>query len=212
MSWRRSGLLAGGAVACAALLAACSSGGSGTATTTTSTTGGGGTTTTSTTAAPTTTSTTSGGGTTTSTAATTGNCQPNQLQISTGQGTGAAGTISMTINLANSSSSTCTMKGYPGMQLLSSTGASLTTNVIRGGGQFPQGPATQPPSLVTLAPGQSATFALSYEDVPVGSETSCPTSARAEVTPPTDFGFLTVTLAITACNNGTVHVSPVYAA
>jgi len=96
------------------------------------------------------------------------------------------------------------------MQLLSSSGSPLTTHVIRGGGQFPQGPANQPPSLVTLAPGQSATFALSYEDVPVGNETSCPTSAKAEVTPPTDTAFLVVTVSITACNGGTIHVSPVY--
>ncbi len=211
MSWRRSGLLAVGALSCAALLAACSSGGTGTTTTTTTSTTASSTTT-STTAGGGTTTTTAGGGTTTSTAATTANCQPSQLQATPGQGTGAAGTISMTIGFTNTSSSTCTLKGYPGMQLLSSTGVSLPTNVVRGVGQWAAAAASQPPSLVTLAPQQVATFSLSYEDVPVGSETSCATSAKAQVTAPTDRTSLTITLSITPCNNGTVHVSPVYAA
>jgi len=70
--------------------------------------------------------------------------------------------------------------------------------------------ANQPPALVTLAANQAATFSLSYEDVPVGTETSCPTSAKAEVTPPNDTGFLVVGFQADACGGGTIHVSPIY--
>jgi uncharacterized protein DUF4232 len=115
------------------------------------------------------------------------------------------------MNLTNVSTTTCTLQGYPGMQLLSTQGTALPTNVIRGGTQFPAAAANQSPSLVTLAPQQSATFSLLYEDVPVGTETSCPESAKAEITPPNDVAHAVVTLAISPCNGGTVHVSPVYA-
>ena len=49
---------------------------------------------------------------------------------------------------------------------------------------------------MTLAPQQVATFSLVYEDVPVGNETTCPTSAKAEITPPNDVGHGVITLAI----------------
>ncbi|HEX4081416.1 MAG TPA: DUF4232 domain-containing protein [Acidimicrobiales bacterium] len=213
MNGRRSGLLAGVVVVGAVLLAACSSGGGSTATTTT--TNGHGTTTTAATGSTTTTaatgSTTTGGNTTTSTAAGVSTCQPAQLRIVPQQGTGAAGTITMTVSLTNVSSTTCTLQGYPGMQLLTASGSSLPTQVVRGGTQFPAAAANQSPALVTLAPQQGATFSLAYEDVPVGNETTCPTSAKAEITPPNDVGHGVITLAISPCNGGTVHVSPVYA-
>jgi hypothetical protein len=199
---------AGAALACALLLASCSSGGSPTTTTTTTSTTGS---TTSTTGSSTSTTTTTSA-TTTSTAAGVSTCQPSQLQVVPQQGTGAAGTIYETINLTNASSGSCTLKGYPGMQLLNAQGGNIPTTVVRGGMQFPAPAANQPPALITLASQQTATFALSYEDVPVGNETSCPMSAKAQITPPTDFSFVTVTLAIGPCGNGTVHVSPVYLA
>jgi hypothetical protein len=139
-------------------------------------------------------------------------CLPNQLHIVPQRGNGAAGTIYETVTLTNTSSTTCILHGYPGLQLLSTQGSSIPTNVVRGGSPpFPTAAANQPPAVVTLAPQQSAAFSLDYEDVPVGNETSCPTSAKAEITPPNDVAFVVVTLQITACGGGTVHVSPVYA-
>jgi hypothetical protein len=102
------------------------------------------------------------------------------------------------------------MKGYPGMQLLSSSGAPIPTTVVRGGAHFPNPSANAAPSLVSLASGASARFSMQYSDVPVGGQASCPSSAKSEVTPPTDTAYAVMTLTITACDNGTVHVSPVY--
>ena len=138
MSGRRSGLLAGIVVVGAVLLAACSSGGGSTATTTTN---GHGTTTTAATGSTTTTAatgstTTTGGSTTTSTAAGVSTCQPAQLRIAPQQGTGAAGTITMTVSLTNVSSTTCTLQGYPGMQLLA-VGIVAADAGGPGGTQFP---------------------------------------------------------------------------
>ncbi len=190
-------------VAVAIGLAGCSSNAT-TSPTTTTTTGAS----TTTTGASTTTTSAS---TTTTTGTTT--CQPQQLSASPTNVGGGAGTIELSVSLKNISSTTCTLAGYPGMQLLSSTGASLPTNVVRGGGQpFSASAANQPPSTVTLAPNAVAAFSLNYEDVPVGGETTCPTSAKAEITPPNDTAFLTVALQIAPCGGGTIHVSPVYAA
>ncbi|MGH9108064.1 MAG: DUF4232 domain-containing protein [Acidimicrobiales bacterium] len=127
------------------------------------------------------------------------------------QGTGAAGTITMTVTLTNTSTVACTLNGYPGMQLLDAQGGDLPTDVVRGGFRFLDAAANQPPATVRLAPRAVARFSLAYEDVPVGGETSCPTSAQAEVTPPGDFTHVVVGLSIAPCDHGTVHVSPVYA-
>lgn len=157
-------------------------------------------------------SSTTSGSTTSSTAAGLVTCLPNQLTAEAGMSNGAAGTIEMTITMTNTSTVTCTMDGYAGMQLLSASGASLPTNVVRGGGMgFTNPAAGQPAALVTLAPNQSAAFSLSYEDVPVGTATSCPTSAKSEITPPNDTGFLIIAFQADACGGGTIHVSPVYA-
>jgi Protein of unknown function (DUF4232) len=186
------------------LAAGCSSGSS-TATTTTTTRP-----TTTTTTGPTT--TTSRPTTTTTTTATTAMCQSSQLSVSPQQGSGAAGTIEMTVVFTNRGASTCSLFGYPGMQLLDASGGNLPTNVVRGGGPiFPVAAANQPPKTVLIASGASASFGLSYSDVPVGNETSCPTSANAEITPPGNTSSVTVALAIAPCGGGTVHVSPVYA-
>jgi hypothetical protein len=104
------------------------------------------------------------------------------------------------------------MEGYPGMQLLNASGAPIATTVIRGGGPaFPTAAANAGPAPVSLAPQQTATFSFSYSDVPVGNESSCPTSAESEITPPNDTAHAVIPLSIAACGNGTVHVSPVYA-
>lgn len=206
-------LVVGGGV----VLAACSSGATSASSTSTTTHRS----TTTTTGLPATTTsgpvtTTSPHGSTTTTDANSAGvptCLASQLSIEPHQGGGAAGTISLTISMRNTSATACTLEGYPGMQLLNSQGTTIPTNVVRGTftGNAPSA-ASQPPSLVTLAPGFSATFWLQYEDVPVGNETTCPASTKAQITPPNDTAPALVPLDISPCNGGTVHVSPVYTA
>jgi hypothetical protein len=190
-------VLAGG------LLAACSSGSSSstTVTTVTPTTG-----TTPTTGAVSSTSTTRG-----TTTTTTGpiSCPASALAGSIHGSSGAAGTIETTIALKLVSSRTCVLGGYPGLQMLDSNGAKLTTTVVRKGNySFTAMPAT----TVTLTTGQSVYFNMGYSDVPTGSETSCPMSASLEITPPNAFGYLTIAAELGPCNNGTIAVSPVFQA
>ena len=206
-----SALFATGLLA-AIVLASCSSSSSTSTPTTssTTTTKPAPTTTTTTKPAPTTTTTTSAP-TTTTTAGTT-RCTVSQLQVAVGGSNGAAGTIYMNATFTNTSPTTCNMQGYPGMQLLNAQGQNLPTNVVRGGLNFSDAPANQPPALVTLAPQQAAQFDWAYSDVPVGNQQSCPMSSSALVTAPNDTHSATISLQIPSCGAGTIHVSPVFPA
>ncbi len=172
-----------------------------------------GSSTTSNTSASTSTSTTSASATTStvpstsSTTAGTATCQPSGLHVVLSGSGGAAGTIELTFSLTNATSTVCTLFGYPGMQLLNSTGGSLPTVVKRGGGlSFESLPVT----TVSLNAGQTAFFNVGYNDVNVGT-TSCSAATRVEVTPPNDTAFTVVTVPeVNACDGGVLNTSPVF--
>jgi hypothetical protein len=65
---------------------------------------------------------------------------------------------------------------------------------------------------VTVGPGQAVYFNIGYSDVPVGNETTCPTSASIQVTPPNALDHLVMTAALAPCGGGTLVVSPVFLA
>jgi hypothetical protein len=136
----------------------------------------------------------------------------NQLKVTVGPSNGAAGTIYNAMMLTNMSGNTCTLNGYPGMQLLNAQGQNLPTNVVRGGVNFQDAAANQPPSTVTLASQQAAQYDWTYSDVPVGNQQTCPMSSSALVTPPNSFTSTTISLQIPSCGDGTLHVSPVFPA
>jgi hypothetical protein len=192
-------------LACAAVVfAACSSGPSKPKNVTTTTRA-----TTTTTSRPSTTSTTAAS-TTTSTGATTTAC--SHITASPGQGQGAAGTITGLVTVTNTGTTACTVNGYPTMALFSGSGAPLTVTMVNGLTVTVSNAANAPPASVSVAPSSTAQFAYQYSDVPVGSETSCPTSESASVTMPgSSTASSTFQLAIGPCGNGTIKVSPVYA-
>lgn len=109
--------------------------------------------------------------------------------------------------LKNTTARSCTLGGYPGMLLLNSAGAGLPTKVVRKGSY---GFTAMAPTTVTVVPGNAAYFNIGYSDVPVGGETSCPTSAAVEVTPPNQIDHLTVKATMAPCGGGTLVVSPVF--
>jgi len=157
-----------------------------------------------------TTTTTLAPATTSTTAATSSAC--NHITGSAGQSQGAAGTITGVITVTNTGTSTCTANGYPVVALLSGSGAPLTVTMVNGLSVNLSGPANAAPSLVTVAPSSTAQFAYQYSDVPVGSETACPTSEMATATMPgATTASPTFALAVGPCGNGTIRVSPVYA-
>ncbi len=136
----------------------------------------------------------------------------NRITASAGAPRGRPGPSTGVITVTNTGTTTCTANGYPTVALLSGSGAPLTVTMVNGLSVDLSGPANAAPSLVSVAPSSTAQFAYQYSDVPVGSETSCPTSELATVTMP---GATTASpsfaLAIGPCGNGTIRVSPVYA-
>lgn len=155
-----------------------------------------------------TTTSTTGGATTTIAGA----VPCSHISASPGQSSGAAGTITGVITVTNTGPSPCRVNGYPTMALYSGSGAPLTVTMANGLTVSLTPPANAPPSTVTVATSSTAQFAYQFSDVPVGNETSCPTSESASVTMPgATTGSASFALAIDPCNNGTIHVSPVYA-
>jgi hypothetical protein len=184
-----------------ATLGACSSSASTTSTTGVSTTTAKASTTT------TSASTTTTGAATTTTAAGLARCATTALTGTVVGSSGAAGTIETTVALKSTSATPCVLGGFPGLQMLGATGASIPTTVVRTGNYSFTAMA---PTTVTVAPGQAVVFNIGYSDVPSGSETSCPTSASLEVTPPNATDQLVMSAQLGPCDNGTLVVSPVF--
>ena len=128
-------------------------------------------------------------------------------------GGGAAGSQGGAIGLTNNGSVTCTLFGYPGMQLLGTDGhplpgEPLPTTVIRGQYEVVD---TVPEQTVTLAPGAQARFYYMYSDtLGGGSPAVCPTASAIDITPPGAYNQLTVVTDIAPCE-GHIWVSPVTA-
>jgi len=134
------------------------------------------------------------------------------VTASPAQGQAAAGTITGMVNVTNAGSAPCTVDGYPTMGLFSGSGAPLTVTMTNGLSVTVSSAANAAPSSFSLAPSASAQFVYQYSDVPVGTQTSCPSSETADVTMPgASTASPTFQLAIAPCANGTIRVSPVYA-
>jgi hypothetical protein len=139
-------------------------------------------------------------------------CHAAGLLISFAGSQGAAGTIVDTFRVANTQQSACTLYGFVGMLMLDSSGAPLTTRVVRNGGIF----QTQAgPSGFLLQPQMAASFQAAWSDVPHGSETTCPQAARLEITPPDEFDHVTIPVSgwnLAPCGAGEIDVTPIRAA
>ncbi|MFC0042558.1 DUF4232 domain-containing protein [Actinomadura rayongensis] len=133
-------------------------------------------------------------------------CHTSMLSASLAATDAAAGHRYAYLTLTNRSGTRCRLYGYVGMQLLTASGAPLTTNVERLG---------QPaPATVTLAPGTSVRTRVGWTVVPTGSEPvdgpCAPTPARVQVTPPDELDHLTIPWTQgMVCGLGRLAVTPV---
>jgi hypothetical protein len=118
---------------------------------------------------------------------------------------GATGHGELGFELRNSGSAPCHTYGFPGIQFLSMSGAPLPTSPMHTTHDFF---GTAPERVVTLAPGQSASFRLGVLHG-AASPAGCVTTYGVSVIPPDDTVPLHVSIpdGATECN-GTVTVSP----
>jgi hypothetical protein len=133
-----------------------------------------------------------------------GRCHTSELAVTTGPVGAAAGNISASFVLTNTSKAACTLFGYPGFSLLDSQGQRMIGDVHRGAS--PVFPAINP-TRVVLAPRKSASFSVGYSDVPTGND-PCRTSVSALITPPDETTQLTIADQAPVCG-GPFYVSPV---
>ena len=149
-------------------LAACGSSSSSTTTTTRSQG------TTSTTAAGSTTSSTSGS--TTTTRSGTAACASSGLTVTLGSANGSAGSIHYPIAFKNTTSSPCTLFGFPGVSFLAAGGTQIGAPAQRESGLTP--------ATVTVAPGGSAYSSVGITDPGIPPCSGASTATQVRVYPP----------------------------
>ena len=105
------------------------------------------------------------------------------------------------IVLANISGKTCALYGYPGVSFVSGIGGSQI-------GKDAARDRTVSPKVVTLAPGQSGSFALRVVDIAALPAASCdPVTANwLKVFPPENTGALYIGYTARACASRTATI------
>lgn len=89
-------------------------------------------------------------------------CNSSDVAARVTGGQAGAGQREAFLVLTNTSDETCSITGYPGLQLLTSTNAKVPTKVVR--------VASPAPKTVKLKPNAAATSALAFGAVATGSE------------------------------------------
>jgi hypothetical protein len=130
-------------------------------------------------------------------------CTAGQLSGKMRQGSGAAGTIAVSVAVRNISTQACTLRGFPRLKLLNA-GGPLPTHVVHGGLAILQRPVT----TITLAPGKRASLLVAYSDVPSGSETTCEHATKLVVILRHNRGHFSLPLNALACSHGRLFESP----
>lgn len=133
-------------------------------------------------------------------------CSTSQLSVAHVRSDAAMGHADEVFSFLNGGS-TCRMRGYPAVQMLSTSGAALSTTQSDGVSGYTATPAAFPTGTVVLAAGGRAYFVIWYSDG-TGEVTggSCPTSASLAVTPPEQQDAVVFAWALTPYGGGPTGV------
>jgi Protein of unknown function (DUF4232) len=123
-------------------------------------------------------------------------CSANGLNATVLPGFGGTGSVGASIALTNTSSGSCTLSGYPSVQVDSASGAPLISDQQDGVSSWLGAP--EPSAPVVLAPQSTVSFTFTMHDM--GDPGSCPSGQQMSITPPSGVGALTVPLASVACS------------
>jgi hypothetical protein len=118
---------------------------------------------------------------------------------------GATGHIEVGLALRNTSSASCHTFGYPGVLFLDKSGQGLPTKSTRTTHDFA---GRIPERSLVVAPGDSVSFRLLFEDSVGGSGAGCTTAYGVQVIPPDDTHTLTTQIPGGVPECGTTTVSP----
>jgi hypothetical protein len=130
-------------------------------------------------------------------------CTASDLTPSFLGSNGAAGTIVLGFALKNTGSTACHTYGWPGVQFLSSAGVALPTGPTRTTGDVV---GSTPANVLTLAPGDEASFRMVTSDMGPGGS-ACPNAAALQIFAPDDTTKMKLSLnGVAAC--GKTSLSP----
>jgi hypothetical protein len=120
---------------------------------------------------------------------------------------GAAGTIAIAIQVKNTSSHKCTVKGYPAFTLSDHEGSSDTDEPVQlSHGAYVTGAFGAPVKTITVSPGGHSGFVLAYSQVPTGSS-PCATTHRMHLSLPGSGATTTGDVTIDVCGSP-IQISP----
>ncbi|GGJ13070.1 DUF4232 domain-containing protein [Streptomyces brasiliensis] len=125
-------------------------------------------------------------------------CSTTDLYLSMGRKEGAAGSLYWPVTFTNTSTTSCALRGYPGVSVLDTAHKQIGPAATRTGRAY---------STVTLTPGHSASAVVRTANGPVGG--SClRTGAYLRVYPPASYKAVLVPAPWKICS-GLFQVGPV---
>jgi hypothetical protein len=134
-------------------------------------------------------------------------CQTKQLLLASGTVTSNLGNAGVQLSFENRSRMSCTLSGYPMLQLLDAQQKPLQVKIRQATSDYLY--RTRTPQVIALHPGQKAYFAVTWGNM--GCSETPPTSASPisflRVTPPLNQASLLVAVSLCAFRNE-VSVSP----
>jgi Protein of unknown function (DUF4232) len=135
-----------------------------------------------------------------------GSCSNSQLAISFDGPVAGLGHEGVTLNFKNTSATTCSVYGYPGVAGLDSAGTQVVQAIRTLSGYLGGVVTTDPsPPNVVLEPGQFASAIVEGTDTPVGPETSCPSYPKLLVTAPNTSRSVPLNVGLPACSGLEIH-------
>ncbi|MGN6521632.1 MAG: DUF4232 domain-containing protein [Actinomycetes bacterium] len=133
-------------------------------------------------------------------------CSLDKLSVTPGGTDGGAGHEMDVFVVTNGGDSACTLTGYPAVTFRTAAGAKTAITITHEGDYtFP----ALTPKPVEVAPGGAASFAIGFTRAPEDDSQQCPTAQRMAVTLPGAARTTTLTVDVTACDQGRVAVSPI---
>lgn len=121
-------------------------------------------------------------------------CATSALKVSLGPANGTAGTTFYPLNFVNKSNTTCTLRGYPGVSAVTSSGKQIGNPASRVQSKF---------GTVALAPGTQQSASIGIVETGNFSESQCRpvTAAGLKVFPPNQGQSVTLKQSFSTCSS-----------
>jgi hypothetical protein len=128
---------------------------------------------------------------------TTSACATSALKVSLGQANGAAGTVFYPLNFANTSKVACTLRGYPGVSAVTSSGKQIGSRASQISSSY---------KTVTLQPGKTQSAVIGIVETGNFDPSQCApvTAAGLKVSPPGQSKTVTIKKSFSTCSSTTV--------